>query len=150
MRRPTTQIGGYRATAATSDRHAAQVTFRPSWLGPDGGPRADRPVLQVRGAAGDGAAVRGLAGALVAAGCGPGWGVAVPGGLLGAEVSGDLLLGFARARVPFGPVRAEVSAGRTRTGAAVAQVLRRWPGGRLRVSGIHPAQLLASCLQDGG
>jgi hypothetical protein len=43
-----------------------------------------------------------------------------------------------------------VSAGRTRTGAAVAQVLRQWPGGRLRVSGIHPAQLLASCLQDGG
>ena len=32
---------------------------------------------------------------------------------------------------------------------AVAQALRRWPGGRLRVSGIHPAQLLASCLQDG-
>jgi hypothetical protein len=32
-----------------------------------------------------------------------------------------------------------VSAGRTRTGAAVALVLRQWPGGRLRVSGIHPA-----------
>jgi hypothetical protein len=49
----------------------------------------------------------------------------VPGGLLGAEASGDLLLGL---RPGAGAVRAGVSAGRTGTEhvvLAVAQVLRR-------------------------
>lgn len=81
-------------------------------------------------------------------------GVAVPGGRLGAGVSGDLLLGF---RPGAGPVRPGSSWGYPLVGQepehivlAVAQALRRSRGGRLRVSGIHLAEFLAGRLQDGG
>jgi hypothetical protein len=77
----------------------------------------------------------------------------VPGGPLGAEPAGDLLLGFAGGTLGlawFEWAVSQVGQEPEHVVLVAAQACQRYPGGRLRGSGIRLAQLLASRLQDGG